>query len=78
MIIIIVDVRCTLLHTYIAYGPKRPITIVCDRKRLYIFVYDTEKYDRNTEPCNTVGYVPFVESLNHYPAVYGFHNRRPG
>ena len=57
LLIIIVDVRCTLLHAYIVYGPKRHITeIVCDRKRLYIFVYDTEKYDRNTEPCNTAKY----------------------
>ena len=35
MLIIIVDVRYTLLHAYIVYGPKRHITeIVCARQRL--------------------------------------------
>ena len=34
LLIIIVDVLCTLLHAYIVYGPKRHITeIVFDRKR---------------------------------------------
>ena len=56
-LIIIIDVRCMLFHAYIVYGPKRHITeIVFDRKRLYIFVYDTEKCDRNTEPCDTAKY----------------------
>jgi hypothetical protein len=57
LLIIIVHVLLALLRSYIVYGPKRSITeIVCDRKRLYISVYDTEKYDRNTEPCNTAKY----------------------
>ena len=56
----------------------RSIAIVND---LYTLVYDTEKYDRNTEPCkrqNTVGYVPFVERLHQYTVVYGFRNPRHG
>ena len=58
LLIIIVDVRCTLLPAYIVYSPKRPITeSVCDRKRrVYLRIHDTEKYDCNTEPCNTAKY----------------------
>ena len=35
---------------------RLPFSSVSDRKRWYISVYDTEIYDRNTEPCNTVIY----------------------
>ena len=82
LLIIIVAVCCTLLQAYIVYRPRQHITeIVCDRKLLYIFVYDTEKHDRDKEPCNTAKYGRIrsvVERLHLYTVVYGFRNPRPG
>ena len=35
---------------------RPPFSAVSGRKRSYSVVYDTEIYDRNTEPCNTAIY----------------------
>ena len=56
LLLIIVDVRCTLLHAYIVYGPNRHITeLVYDRKRLLVVPHRllrSPKFQPLWEICN--------------------------
>ena len=74
---IIVDDRPTLPRASIVYDARRYTTkIVCDRKRLYTSVHDTEKYERNTGPCIPEKYAqdtfPFLNMYNRIRSCTNF------